>query len=151
MNWHEYFINIAKEVSKKSKDPSSQVGAVIVNKNNEVVSTGFNGFVSKCDESMMSYERPLKYNLILHAEMNALIFAKRDLRGCTVYSTHGPCDNCLKHILQAGIVAFYYDDPGIMRDRGSPEQKEAITRLMLACKIDITNVNTGISYTAEIK
>ena len=150
MNWHNYFIAITKEVAAKSKDPSSKVGAIIVNKNHEIVSTGFNGFVSKCDETCMTYERPMKYNLIIHAEMNALIFAKRDLYNCTVYSTHGPCENCLKHLLQAGIVKYFYDDPGIIRDRGSREQKAAIMRLVDATNIQIINVNNELFYTTEI-
>ena len=150
MNWHNYYINIAKEVAKKSKDPSSQVGAVIVNENNQLVSTGFNGFIAKCDERIMTYERPLKYNLILHAEMNALIFANTDVHNCTIYSTHGPCDNCLKHILQAGIRKFYYDDPGIIRDRGTKDQKTAISRMINATRIEILNVNNKLHYVTEI-
>ena len=150
MNWHNYYIDIAKQVAKKSKDPSSKVGCVIVNKNNQLVSTGFNGFVAKCDDSYMTYERPLKYNLIIHAEMNALIFAKIDLINCTIYSTHGPCENCLKHILQAGIRKFYYDDAGIIRDRGTKEQKVAIGRLVSANTIKIENVKTEVSYITEI-
>ena len=65
ISWHEYFINIAKEVAKKSKDPSSQVGCVIVTNDNRPVSFGYNGFVSGCDEGHMTFERPLKYNLII--------------------------------------------------------------------------------------
>lgn len=150
MEWYEYYMNIAKEVAKKSKDPSSKVGCVIVDKENKPISFGFNGFVSKCDEEMMSTERPLKYYLTVHAEMNALIFAKKDLEGCIVYTTHAPCENCLKHLLQAKVRSIYYDCPGIMKERGTDVEKEAITRLILSTKATVVNVNTGYEYYKEI-
>lgn len=150
MEWHEYFMNITKEVAKKSKDPSSKVGCLIVDRENRVVSQGFNGFVSGCDEKMMTFERPLKYHQIIHAEMNALLFAKQDLEGCTVYTTHGPCDNCLKHLLQAKVRTIIYDDPGIIKERGTADQKNAITRLILSTDANVVNINTHKDYYIEI-
>ena len=143
-------MNIAMEVAKKSKDPSSKVGCVIVDKENRLVSTGFNGFVSKCDEQMMTIERPLKYHFTIHAEMNALIFARENLFGCTVYTTHGPCDNCLKHLLQAGIRTIIYDDPIIMQQRGTDDQKNAITRLILSTEATVVNINNNYDYYKEL-
>jgi len=149
ISWNEYFINIAKEVAMKSKDPSSQVGCVIVTHDNRPISFGFNGFVSGCDEELMTFERPLKYNLIIHAEMNALIFSQKSLKECKAYVTHAPCDNCLKHLMQAGICEIYYNDPGILKDRGTTEQKEAIRRLLSSKKIICQNIN-GKDYLDEI-
>ena len=150
MNWHEYFMNIAKAVALKSKDPSSKVGTVIVDKKKRPISFGFNGFVAGCDEGHMTFERPLKYNLIIHSEMNAIIFANRSLEGCVLYSTHGPCDNCLKHILQSGVRTIWYNCPGIMRDRGSKEELLAIEKLITATGISVRNVNTGRSYLQDL-
>jgi len=150
MNWDNYFIDIAKVVAKKSRDPSSQVGCVIVDSERKPVSFGFNGFVAGCNEKYMTFERPLKYNLILHAEMNALIFSKRNLKDCIIYSTHGPCDNCLKHVVQAGITEFYYDDPGIMKKRGTLDQKDAIKRLICATGIIVENINNKVSYVKDL-
>ena len=92
----------------------------------------------------------MKYLTIVHAEMNALIFAKQDLKGAKVFTTHGPCENCLKHMLQAGIREVYYKDPGIMRDRSTADQKEAIFRLICATQAIVQNVDTGISYQEEL-
>ena len=150
MDWHEYFNNIVKEVSKKSKDTSTKVGCYIVNKNNELVSSGFNGWVSGCDEKLMTWEKPLKYEMVIHAEMNALIFAKQSLKGCVVYCTHGPCANCLKHLLQAGIREIFYNCPGIMRDRGSDLEKEAVKRLILSTNAKVFNVNNETLYIEEL-
>lgn len=117
-------MNIAAQVAKRSKDPSSQVGAVIVDQKNRPVSFGFNGFISGCNEEYMSQERPLKYHLVIHAEMNAMTFANRDLTGCKIYSTHIPCANCLKHIFQSGISEVYYCHDSV-KSRWSEEEMTA--------------------------
>lgn len=130
MDWNTYFLNIAKEVAKKSKDDSSQVGCVIVDESNRPVSFGFNGWVRGCDENFMENKRPMKYHLVCHAEMNALIFAKRDLTNCKVYSTHAPCETCLKYMLQAGIKEIYYENNEPTIKRGSVDQRVAIKKLL---------------------
>ncbi len=139
MSWHEYYLQIAEITAKKSKDPSSQVGCVIVDPNNKIVSTGFNGFVAGCDETQMTYERPMKYNLIIHAEMNALMFANQSVKGCTVYVTHHPCDNCFKHLLQAGIKQVYYKSKSVI-ERFSQDQLEAIDKLQKATGVNIEQI-----------
>ena len=128
MDWDTYFMNIAHEVAKKSKDPSTQVGAVIVSEDNEPISFGYNGMVRGCDEKEMTWDRPLKYNLVIHAEMNAILFAKRSLKGAKLYVTHAPCDNCLKHVLQTGIREIYYADSSLT-DRFDDNMKLAIIKL----------------------
>jgi len=150
MDWNKYYMNLASAVSEKSKDPSSHVGCVIVDSDNRIVSTGYNGFVAKSDESKFTWDRPMKYLTVVHAEMNAIIYAKRDLRGCKMYTNFGPCENCLKHTLQAGIREVYYKDPGIMRDRSTAEQKEAIKRLIEATGAKVVNVDTNEEYLKEL-
>ena len=77
LDWDHYFINIAREVAKKSKDPSSQNGCVIVDKDHRPVSFGYNGMIQGADEKIMTLsERPMKYYFSVHSEMNALIFCK---------------------------------------------------------------------------
>ena len=149
MNWNEYFINIAREVAKKSKDPSTQVGCVITTANHHPISFGYNGFVANCDEQQMTFDRPMKYHITIHAEMNAILFAQRSLEGCHAYVTHGPCENCLKHLMQAGITQIIYEDPGVVKDRGSDDQKEAIKRLLSAKNIVCRNIN-GSEYLDDI-
>jgi len=139
MSWHEYYLQIAEIAAKKSKDPSSQVGCVIVDPHNKIISTGFNGFVAGCNESVMTYDRPMKYNLIIHAEMNALMFANQSVKGCTVYVTHHPCDNCFKHLLQAGIKKIYYKSKSVI-ERFSKDQLEAIDRLQKATGVIIEQI-----------
>lgn len=149
MNWDEYFINIAFEVAKKSKDPSTQVGCVLTTQDHRPISFGFNGFVAGCDEKYMTFERPMKYHVTIHAEMNALLFSQRPLQNTKAYITHGPCENCLKHLIQAGIREIIYKDPGVIKDRGSQDQKEAISRLIAATSVVCKNIS-GKSYLEEL-
>ena len=149
MNWVEYYINIARAVALKSKDPSTKVGTVIVDKENRVVSQGFNGFVAGCDESLMTYEKPMKYLTIIHSEMNAILFARRDLAGCKIYTTHFPCENCAKHIIQAGIREIYYEDLGIFH-RANEVSKHAVQRIIEAVPgMKVENV-MGISFVEDL-
>lgn len=112
--WDRYFINIANIVRTKSKDNSSQIGAVIVGPDNQIVSTGFNGFPRGIDETDVTrWERPIKYAFVEHAERNAIYNAARhgiSLRGCTMYMVGFlpavPCTECAKGIIQAGITRF---------------------------------------------
>lgn len=100
---------MAKLISEWSKDPSTKVGAVIVDSNRRVVSTGYNGFargVSDMAERME--DRDVKYRMILHAEENAIMFSKRDLTGCSLYVTSlPPCSHCAALIIQSGIRRVY--------------------------------------------
>jgi dCMP deaminase len=149
-SWAEYFISMAQIVASRSKDPSTKVGCVIVNPDtNKTVSTGYNGFPAKCDESFMTFERPMKYHLTIHAEMNALAFAHTDLTNHMAFVTHAPCENCLKHMIAFGIRRIYYKDGGPLVQRGSTEQKDAISRLISSTKTLVMNMN-GALYTTEL-
>ena len=107
MNKHDkYFLNLAKKISQDSKDPSTQAGCVIVNPKGALVSSGFNGFPQSMKDVPEQYsEREIKYSRIIHAEMNAIIFAQKDLSNCTAYIWPLlPCDRCAVHLIQAGII-----------------------------------------------
>lgn len=103
-----YFLTLAKHVASCSKDPSTKTGAVIVDTQGRIISTGYNGFPAKMpDNAEALSNREEKYSRIVHAEMNAVLFAKQDLSDCTCYIW--PllcCDRCAVHMLQAGIVRF---------------------------------------------
>jgi dCMP deaminase len=156
-SWDEYFLSIAEQVAKKSKDPSTQNGCVIVDEKNRPVSFGYNGFIGGCNESKMTYERPMKYHLIIHDAMNAIIFAKRDLTTCTLYDTYGPCENCLKHIIQSGIKRIIYGKAFVESKVNKHENSmvtdvssKAITRILLSAPwVECCNVN-GKTYLQEI-
>ncbi len=157
MNWDEYFISIAEQVAKKSKDPSTKTGCVIVDSKFRPVSFGYNGFIAGCDEHKMSVERPMKYHLVLHAEMNALMFAKRDLEGCILYTLYAPCENCLKHIIQAGIKKIIYKNSvvqskveGNKNSMTTSVTDEAITRILLSMPDVVCKNISGKTYLEEI-
>ena len=116
MNWKEYFRNIAHQVKLKSKDEKTQIGAVIVGADNEIVSTGYNSFPRGIDDSVIErQERPEKYYWFEHAERNAIYNAARIgaiTKGCTIYLTCGtPCCDCARGIINAGISKVYLE-PG---------------------------------------
>ncbi|WP_025537364.1 dCMP deaminase family protein [Vibrio parahaemolyticus] len=100
--WAKRFYQMAELVASWSKDPSTQVGAVIT-KQNRIVSVGFNGYPHGVSDSVDTDERELKYLKTLHAEENAILFSKRDLDGCDIWVTHFPCPNCAAKIIQTGI------------------------------------------------
>lgn len=108
MQWEHYFLEIAQAVAAKSKDPSTKVGAVIVDKNHKIISTGYNGFLPKYPDTEENWTKPLKYSLVVHAELNSLLYAKQDLKDCTLYCTLQPCAECMKALLVAGVSEVYY-------------------------------------------
>jgi len=100
--WAERFIEMAEMVASWSKDPSTQVGAVIT-EHNRIVSLGFNGYPTGISDSADTDTREFKLLKTLHAEENAILYAKRDLSGCEIWVTHFPCPNCAAKIIQTGI------------------------------------------------
>lgn len=103
--WDLRFLDLAKLVSTWSKDPSTQVGAAIVDNDNRIVSLGYNGFpVGINDDENKLSNRDLKYKMIVHGEMNAILFANKSLNNCTLYTyPFMPCPRCSAMIIQAGI------------------------------------------------
>lgn len=104
--WDNRYLGLAEYISSWSKDPSTKVGAVIVDKKNRPISFGFNGLPQGVEDSMeILNNRELKYKMIIHAERNALLFAKTDLQGCTLYTwPFQPCAACTSMIIQSGIT-----------------------------------------------
>lgn len=107
-NWDGKFIRLAKEISTWSKDPSTQVGAVIINENRRILATGYNGFprgIRDIEERLSN--RDEKYKFVVHAEMNAIYnatFSGVSLDGATLYVWGLPaCSECAKGIIQVGI------------------------------------------------
>ncbi len=113
ITWDQYFMTIAYAVSMKSKDPSTRVGAIIVGIDNEIRSTGYNGFPRNISDKLNRYENKEYKQLIEnHAEENAIMNCVRigtPVKGCRLYTTWTPCANCARLIIQAGITAVIYD------------------------------------------
>jgi dCMP deaminase len=109
--WNKRFMDLAAHVAGWSKDPSKQVGAVIVNSNKHVLSMGYNGFPRGVDDNPGCYSnKPLKRLWISHAERNALDNAPTSVEGATLYSTLFPCNECAKGIIQRGIARVVTHD-----------------------------------------
>lgn len=108
MKWDDYFMGLAHAAAAKSKDPSTQVGAVIVDSDRRIVSVGFNGPPRGTDDDYAYSNREFKLLRVLHAEENAILFAGRSLRDCCIYVTHHPCAHCAAVIVQAGIRNVFH-------------------------------------------
>ena len=105
MKWDFRFLNLAKHIAGWSKDPSTQVGAVIADSENRVISVGYNGFargVNDTEERLN--DRDQKYPLTIHAEINAILFAQKGLKNTKLYTwPFPPCDKCAGFIVQSGL------------------------------------------------
>ena len=114
LNWDEYFMAVATLISKRSKDPSTQVGAIIVSKDNKILSAGYNGAPNGFSDDIIPWEREgefekTKYPYICHAELNAILNNKGSiLDGARIYVDLFPCNECAKAIIQTGIKEIIY-------------------------------------------
>ncbi len=110
--WDQRFIDLARHIAGRSKDPSTKVGCVVVGPDREIRSTGFNGFPRGIDDSSERLsDRDKKYPLICHAEENAIMHAARigvSLKDCSAYVTWPPCTRCARSLIQAGVRMVYY-------------------------------------------
>ncbi len=115
LTWDEYFMGIALLSSYRSKDPSTKVGACIVDNDNKIVGVGYNGFPTGCSDEELPWDRDggfldTKYPYVCHAELNAILNSIRTLKGCRLYVALFPCNECAKAIIQAGIREIIYLD-----------------------------------------
>ncbi len=118
--WDQRFIDLAAFIASWSKD-TTKVGAVIVDDQKRVVSTGYNGFPrGTCDDELPRERKLLR---VLHAESNAIDFAYRDITGCTLYVTHPPCAQCMARIIQTGITRVVFT--GELKPDWGPSTEEA--------------------------
>jgi dCMP deaminase len=155
ISWNQYFMGLAILASKRSKDPRSGVGAVIVDpKDHRVISIGYNGFPYGCSDKYfpwdkgadLSYE-DTKYAYVVHAELNAIISAKRDLSGMTIYVTYSPCNECMKAIIQSGIKEVIYMNrynSGSGSDIASEKMAKAAGVKMHKYEAEGQEINLGI-------
>lgn len=115
LSWDEYFMGIALLSAQRSKDSNTQVGACIVNQEHKIVSVGYNGMPTGCNDDDMPWEREgdflnTKYPFVCHAELNAILNRSAgSLQECSLYVTLFPCNECAKAIIQAGIKTLVYD------------------------------------------
>ena len=142
ISWDEYFMGVALLAAQRSKDPSTQVGACIVDSEKRILSTGYNGFPHGCSDDEFPWNRDeslgeTKYQFVVHAELNAILNASgKSLTGSTLYVGLFPCNECAKAIIQAGIKEVIY-----LSDKynGTPSF-EASRRMLCAAGVKITEI-----------
>ena len=113
ISWDEYFMGIAHLSAMRSKDPNTKVGACIVDKNNKILSVGYNGFPIGLSDDKFPWGREggfkdTKYAYVVHAELNAILNSNTNLRDSICYVTLFPCNECAKAIIQSGIKEVVY-------------------------------------------
>jgi len=114
ISWDECFMRIAFIIAERSKDPSTQAGAVVVNDANVVLGMGYNGWPRGIDSHDLPWEREgsleeTKYAYVCHAEENAIYNANGSTKGGKIYCTLFPCNECAKTIIQNGIKEVIYE------------------------------------------
>lgn len=113
ITWDEYFMGIALLSAERSKDPSTQVGACIVNDQNKILSVGYNGAPVGFNDDDINWAREgdfldTKYPFVCHAELNAILNFRGSLEESKIYVALFPCNECAKAIIQAGIKEVVY-------------------------------------------
>lgn len=135
ISWEEYFMSLAILSSLRSKDPSTQVGACIVDPSHKVVSIGYNGMPAGIDDHDLSWNKgeglDSKYLYVCHAEFNAILNTRggASLKDCSIYVTLFPCNECAKMIIQTGIKEVVYADN---KYENTTETKASLKMLTLA-------------------
>jgi dCMP deaminase len=114
ITWDDYFMGVALLAAQRSKDPNTQVGACIVDGQNRILSTGYNGFPLGCSDDDFPWDREgndveTKYPYVVHAELNAILNSRgKSLTGSKLYVALFPCNECAKAIIQSGISEVIY-------------------------------------------
>ncbi len=137
-HWDHRFLNMARLIAGWSKDPSTKVGSVLADSMKRVVATGFNGLPTGVEDTIERLsDRSIKYEMVVHAERNAIIDAKRDLSGTRLYVWPiMPCSVCASMIVQAGIAE-------VIAPRCDDE------RLIKSCHFELTRAmfeESGINF-----
>jgi len=140
INWDEYFMGVALLAAQRSKDPSTQVGACIVDANNRIISTGYNGFPTGCSDDSFPWNRDeslgeTKYQFVVHAELNSILNASgKSLLGSRIYVALFPCNECAKSIIQSGIKEVIY----LSNKYDGTPSVEASKRMLTAAGVKLT-------------
>jgi dCMP deaminase len=146
ISWDEYFMGVALLSACRSKDPSTQVGACIVNSKNRIVGTGYNGLPAGCSDDEYSWAKQgdfldTKYPFVCHAELNAILNnIGMDLQGCRIYTALFPCNECTKAIIQSGIKEVVYLSNKYEDTDAAKASRRMLENAGVICRI----VETGI-------
>jgi dCMP deaminase len=132
ISWDECFMRMAHVIAERSKDPSTQAGAVIVDENNVVVGLGYNGFPRGIDSDKLPWEKEgnyedTKYAYVCHAEENAVYNANNSTKNCKIYCTMFPCNECVKTIIQNGIKEIIYESEKNIKTPAAAASKKMLS------------------------
>ena len=152
LTWDEYFMGLAHLSALRSKDPNTQVGAAIVDENHRVVSVGYNGFPTGVSDDEFPWSREgdvltSKYAFVVHAELNAILNSQRSVRGCTIYVSLFPCNECAKAIIQSGIKKIVYESDKY----NGVDTNIASKRMLKAAGGELIRISNTISIQVEKK
>jgi dCMP deaminase len=140
ISWDECWMRMAHLISERSKDPSTPVGAVVVNKHNIVVGVGYNGWPRGIEAEDLPWEREgnfedTKYAYVCHGEENAIYNANNSTENCKIYCTLFPCNECTKTIIQNGIKEIIYESDKYADTPGTRASK----RMLKLAKVSFRN------------
>lgn len=133
IGWDDYFMGVSLLASQRSKDPNTQVGACIVDDQNRILSTGYNGFPQGCSDDEFPWNRDsalgeTKYQFVVHAELNAILNGRgKSLAGSKLYVSLFPCHECAKAIIQSGVREVVY-----LSDKYNGTESDVASKRMLA-------------------
>ena len=152
LSWDEYFMGIAYLSAMRSKDPSTQVGACIIDEDKKIIGIGYNGFPIGSNDDEMPWNKEgefldTKYPYVVHAELNAILNSIKSLKNCTIYVTHFPCNECAKAIVQSGIKkVIYFSDKHKDKDSTKASRRILENAGLNIKKIEINKKNIDISF-----
>lgn len=141
IDYNDYFMAMCYLVSQRSPDPSTKCGAILIDRNHKVLSTGYNGPIRGIDDTKVPLVRPAKYAHMLHAEENCILSyngGRQDLEGSTMYITGAPCHKCLRMIIQKGIFNIVYSDANLAVMQDVEEQSHCQLMLDYAPHVKVT-------------
>ena len=138
--WDLRFLKLADQHPKEwSLDPSTKVGAIIVDKDNYLRATSYNGFPKGIKDDERLTDRKLKYMIVQHAEQNAISTCARlgiSTNGCTLVVTHHPCSVCAGMIINAGICRVVTYEPSLEFSSRWKESNEVARELFAEAGVD---------------
>ena len=151
ITWDQYFMGVAKLSAYRSKDPNTQVGACIVNNDNRIVGVGYNGLPRGCEDDKFPWSvregalYDTKYPYVVHAELNAILNSQRSVRGCSLYVSLFPCNECAKAIIQAGIKRIIFESDKY----DGADTNIASKRMLRAAGVELVRISHTVKLSVE--
>lgn len=147
-----FYLGMAFWAASKSKDPNTQCGAFIISENNEPLGWGYNGPPKKIKDSKICWGRPQKYDYIIHAEINAINYARGNLVNSTIYVTAKPCKNCILNIINVGIskvIYFPYKSKDLTSMLSDPSMSSKTDEIASIAGVDLCEYTGNLNWMTE--